>query len=109
MKKTVKSICEVCKKEFTQEESVFMSKLCGRPECYFESICVEQWDYLSEVLNPVVGKKLISFNLSSDGGQAILKFENKTVILGAGGNLWDEAYPVYSDDKDKFQSWRRKE
>lgn len=107
--KTIKTKCEVCGKVFEQDEdSIFLSKFCGSSDCYYESICIEQMEYLKKVLSDVVGQKLIGFDLSSDGGKAIMKFEKKTVIIGAGGNLWDEAFPVYSDEADKFMPWKPK-
>lgn len=102
----IKSTCVSCGKEFEQEESMFKSTFCGNPDCFYELQCIEQWGILKNILTEVLGRKLLKFDLSSDGGKAILKFENKTVVLGAGGNLWDEAYPIFSNEVDKFPAWK---
>ena len=68
-------------------------------DCFYNAHRRDSYNQLHQLLKVCIGKKLIAFNVSPDGGQAILTFENKTVILGAGGNLWDEAYPVFEENK----------
>lgn len=95
--------CVVCGKEMHERAS---GETCGNASCYYEQRCREQWAKLQQVLGQAMNKKLTGFSLSTDGAKAILYFEgDKVAVLGASGNLWDEAYPYYADNMGNVDVW----
>lgn len=102
--------CYICGTKVIKDDEYYEGDvLCDKMECYDEDVCRQYYKELKAVVSDCVGKKLIAFELSGDGGKAILQFENKTIVLGASGNLHDEAFPCFQDnDVARFPVWKQK-
>jgi hypothetical protein len=80
-------------------------EFCGKKDCYDDQCYMKKhrkdsYGLLFAILQDKIGQPLTAFNVTKDGGKAMLTFGDKTVVIGAGGNLWDEAFPVFREIKE---------
>lgn len=94
--------CEFCGKPVKEGQYGYCNDLC-----YERKIQKTSYAEVEALLKDCIGKKLLSFDVTPDGGKAILRFENKNVVIGASGNLWDEAFPCFQTEEE-YLAWKKR-